>query len=647
MGSLKKITSLCLAVLFLSAASSCQKQDYTKFEDPPEWAQDAIWYQIFVERFRNGDPGNDPTRDDIIGSYPGFIPDNWEITPWGHDWYAPDPWFEALEGIKDGAGNPVRTFNQKVQLRRYGGDLQGVLDAMEYIDSLGVTAIYFNPLNDAPSLHKYDARNWRHVDVNFGPDPEGDKKIIASEIPDDPDTWVFTSADSLFLEVVRALHEKDIKVILDYSWNHTGTEFWAWKDLIQKQQQSEYADWYWVDSFDDPGTDENEFEYTGWLGVYSLPEIKETVKQDHSVKVSYFDGDVYSDAAREHIFAVTRRWLDPNGDGDPSDGVDGFRLDVAAEMPLGFWRTYREVVRGVNPDAYLVGEIWWEKYPDQLLDPAPALKGDVFDAPMNYRWYRSTRHFFNQSPDKITVNEYVDSLKSYTEGIRIQNQRAMMNLTASHDVPRFSTSIYNKNKYKFRPSPTDDPDYKIDKPDAETYRTMKLILAQQFTYIGSPHIWAGDEMGMWGADDPSTRKPLIWPDLEFEDETVHPLSKPRKKDKVAFDSELFTFYRNLINMRHNWPVLASGNLEYLQADAGEYEGLLAYSRYNSETEVLVVVNTADNVAEAAVLRKFDTEYEKIQGDGSYVTNDGSIMIQLPPRSFMILGQSGISDLSPD
>ena len=114
-----------------------------------------------------------------------------------------------------------------------------------------------------------------------------------------------------------------------------------------------------------------------------------------------------------HIFNVTRRWLDPNGDGDPTDGVDGYRLDVAAEVPLGFWREYRKVVREVNPDAFLLGEIWWEKWPDRLMDPNPFVEGDVFDAPMNYRWYRAVRHFFNASPAPIKVSDFVDSLNFF------------------------------------------------------------------------------------------------------------------------------------------------------------------------------------------------------------------------------------------
>ena len=109
-----------------------------------------------------------------------------------------------------------------------------------------ITALYFNPLNDAPSLHKFDARNWRHIDRNFGPNPSKDVKTIESEIPNDPSTLKFTEADKLFLKLIKECHKRDIKIIMDYSWNHTGVEFWAWKDVEQKQALSDYADWYWL-----------------------------------------------------------------------------------------------------------------------------------------------------------------------------------------------------------------------------------------------------------------------------------------------------------------------------------------------------------------------------------------------------------------
>lgn len=633
--------SVLLLMLLLTInlpATAQQPRSETAFEDPPAWSAEAIWYQIFVERFRNGDSTNDPKPADMIGSYPGTIPNGWEITPWTHDWYAADSYWENLDGVTDFFGNELSSFGQKAQLRRYGGDLQGVLDKIEYLDSLGVTAIYFNPLNDAPSLHKYDARNWHHIDRNFGPNPEADVALMSQEDPADPTTWQWTSADLLFLKVLDAFHQRDIKVIIDFSWNHTGIEFWAWKDILENQADSEYADWYFIDEFDDPQTPENEFSYVGWLGVFTLPELRETIRADHSDRVYVFEADIANKKAKEHIFEVSRRWLDPNGDGDPSDGVDGFRLDVAAEVGLVFWRDYRTFVRSINPDAYLLGEIWWEKYPHQLLDPTPVLKGDVFDAPMNYRWYRATRHFFNQSPNEIPVSEYVDSLNAFRKALRPQSNYAMMNLTASHDVPRFSTSIYNKNLNKYRAKPDDDPAYKIDRPDSHAFETMRLIIVQQFTYIGAPQIWNGDEMGMWGADDPSTRKPLIWPDYEFEMETTHPLGLERPANKVEFNHEWFDFMHRMIEIRTENPVLVSGEINFEIVD--DERKILAYSRFDEreQEEVWVLFNTQSESERIAFSPKYNQQLLEILYGLESEFSGNEIWVELPARSAAIFTQ---------
>lgn len=604
----------------------------TPFDAPPQWASEVVWYQIFVERFRNGDPSNDPTPEDIEGSYPGFIPESWQVTPWTKDWYSDDVYFSELEQGKDWFGNQVTTFGSKSQMRRYGGDLQGVLDQLDYLDSLGVSAVYFNPLNDAPSLHKFDPRYWRHIDRNFGPDPKGDVALMQAEVHQDPSTWQFTSADKLFLNVIDELHKRDIRVILDYSWNHTGHRFWAWLDLVEKQQQSEFKDWYWVKSFDDPSTPENEFEYSGWFGVKDLPEIRETNLIEHHEKVIIdTTGNVYAQEAKDHIFHVARRWLDPNGDGDPSDGVDGYRLDVAAEMPLGFWREFRKVVRSVNPDAYLLGEIWWEQWPDKLMKPAPFLRGDAFDSPMNYRWYRSARKFFSGDPEKLTVSTFVDSLKLVQKGIRKENNYAMMNLFASHDSPRVLTSLFNKGMYKVYAKAEQDSSYKIHKPDQATVATLQLLLTHQFTYIGSPHIWAGDEMGMWGADDPNGRKPLIWPDLNFEPETAHPLGLERPIDKVTFNRPLFKYYQKLIRIRKQYPVLMTGEIDFLLVD--DANEVLAYRRYHDEEEVITVLNTSSETR--TINLDVNGPYQDILNQVK-VTSGPGIELQLKARSSAIL-----------
>lgn len=606
----------------------------TAFQDAPEWSKKAVWYQIFAERFRNGDPSNDPTKEDIVGSYPGYIPENWSITPWTQDWFKPDAYFTGLENEKDLDGNPIASFNQKVQLRRYGGDLQGVLDQVDYIKNLGVTAIYFNPLNDSPSLHKYDARNWRHIDVNMGPNPKRDKALIAQETPTDPSTWVITSADSLFIEVVKAFHKEGIRVILDYSWNHTGSEFWAWKDVVLNQEKSPYKDWYWVQQFDDVNTPENEFTFSGWFGVKTLPEIRETEFIDHKDGIKPAEGNIASEAVKNLIFNISKRWLDPNNDGDLSDGIDGYRLDVAAEVPFGFWREYRKVVRSVNPDAYLLGEIWWEQWPNKLLDPAPFVQGDIFDAPMNYRWYRSARYFFNQAPNATSAQEFVDSLNSYNQGISKDKQYAMMNLTSSHDAPRTLTSLFNKNFYKKNCSPYADSSYKISAPDSATIATYKNLLLHQFTFVGAPHIYSGDEMGMWGEDDPSNRKPLIWPDLTFENESVHPRGFERTNDKVVFNKNLHDYIAELAHMRNAREVLQLGELKFIYASTTE--PVLAYSRFNSTQEVICVFNQSNKQQTIEVATEKQGTYTNILTGLNPIESNGKMSITIAPFSALAL-----------
>lgn len=587
--------------------------------DVPAWTGDAIWYQIFVERFRNGDQSNDPTAHDIEGVTDARTPKGWRPTPWSQDWYRQEPWAAATG--KDLYGT--------VQFRRYGGDLQGVMDRLDYLQDLGVTALFLNPVNDAPSLHKYDARNYRHIDRNFGPDPRGDEARMAAEVPGDPATWGWTAADSLFLALVREVHRRGMRIIVDYSWNHTGITFWAWRDVLAHQRASPYADWYEIERFDDPATpDTNEFRYRGWAGVPWLPEWKKIGRPPGKTHGA-IEGNLVP-GVRDLVFNVTRRWLDPNGDGDPSDGVDGFRLDVAEMVPLGFWRDYRRFVRSINPEAYLIGEVWWESWPDRVYDPAPWLRGDVFDAVMNYRWYVPTRSFFAGAPPALSASAYAASLDSLAIGIGPAQLRAMMNLTASHDTPRFGTSVYNPGRYKYRNNPREDSSYRIDRPDERTRQIQRMILVQQFTYIGAPQIWNGDEVGMWGADDPDDRKPLVWADLRYDDEAAQPAGPPRHRDRVAPDTALFQVYRDLIALRkQHLRLFVDGTLRWLHSD--DARGLLVYERALGDQRAIVAFNVSDAPHEISV--EAAGSYRLAFPAGGPVTvAQGTLKATLPPRA---------------
>jgi|GEM_PF-107734 len=595
------------------------------FDEPPGWAREAIWYQIFVERFRNGDPSNDPKPAFMQGAYPGYVPANWKVTPWNQDWYEQEDWAKAELGH----------FHKLAAARRFGGDLQGVLEKLDYLQDLGITAIYFNPLNDSPSLHKYDARNYRHIDRTFGPDPVGDSAIINAEDPVDPETWRWTAADHLFLKIIREVHRRAMRLIIDYSWNHTGITFWAWEDLKENQSKSRFRDWYDITSFDDPATPEDEFSYEGWLGVKTLPELKK-VNAVGKRKGYAFEGDLQPEV-KAHVFNVTRRWLDPNADGDPSDGVDGFRLDVASHVPLGFWRDYRKFVRGINPGALLLGEAWWTKWPDQLMDPRPFLHGDVFDSVMHYQWYKPARQFFAQANGGLKPSGFVSEMNRVYAAYDRPLAQNLMNLVASHDSPRFATSFQNKQQYKYRMGARGNPELDVGPPNENTIREMRMMLMHQFTFISAPHIWNGDERGMWGGDDPDCRKPIIWEGIDHRPQVFGPNGKQAKPTAVKSNLELLEYYRTLIALRKQRRELVDGELEFIQANDNDM--ILVYRRKLESRETIIAFNLSGEVKEVR-LKGVSRLKSKILGE----SNPGSVAdLQQDGRAiqFELASDSGV------
>ncbi len=549
------------------------------FNQPPAWAKSAVWYQIFVERFSNGDKNNEPTPE-FMNDLPlkHFAPEGWSVTPWTNDWWKQEAWEQKAN----------RPFDVLLQFRRYGGDLQGVLDKLDYLQDLGITAIFINPINDATSLHKYDARNYHHVDINFGPDPKGDIAIIYEENPVDTATWKWTSADKLFLKVIQEVHKRKMKIIVDYSWNHTGVMFWAWQDILKNQDKSVYKNWYNIKRFDDPATPGNEFSYSGWANVPSMPEVNKVNITTKRESGHPYEGDI-AEGPKKHIFDVTRRWLAP--DGDTSRGIDGFRLDVADQIGMVFWRDYRKFVHSIQPNAYLIGEIWWEKFPDQLMNPVPYTSGDVFDAVMFYQAYRPARYFFAKTNYEIDAKQLKDSLEFQWKRLSQEVRYAMMNVSSSHDAPRLLTDFYNPNKYKFQASPRDNRNYRTGKPDEETYQRLRLYLVHLFTTIGAPQIWNGEEMGMWGGDDPHCRKPLSWKEFTFEPETRNNVQKADSGfDKIEFNEQQFDWYKKLIEIRRKNPVLSTGEFSFILAEGKK----LIYKRTNNEDEIIVCFNLEKN-----------------------------------------------------
>lgn len=616
-----------LLLLFLAACSGTTARVATQPEPVPpevrvpEWAADAVWYQIFPERFRNGDPSNDPTHQSLELPIER-VPASWTITPWTSDWYARADWEREI-------GDDF--YRHGVFDRRYGGDLQGVIDQLDYLSGLGVNALYFNPVFWARSLHKYDGNSFHHIDPHFGPDPAGDFALMEEETSD-PSTWHWTAADRLFLDLVRQAHDRGIRVIIDGVWNHTGRDFFAFADIMERQEASPYVDWYYVNAFDDPDTPENEFDYEGWWGVHTLPVFADTP-----------DGTDLHPGPKQYVFDATTRWMDPNEDGDPSDGIDGWRLDVANEVPIQFWNDWNAHVRSLNPEAYTVTEIWH--------DAAEFLSRGGFSATMNYHGFAfPTKGFLIDNAMQPSV--FVDTLNARRSSYEPRTQHALQNVIDSHDTDRLASMIVNAGRHPYmspdrfdydigeRVSPRHYDRYDVRAPNAREKEVQRLVTLFHMTYVGAPMVYYGSESGMWGADDPGDRKPMVWPDMTYDVERADPLGRPRQADPVAFDHDLFTYYRNVIALRNENATLRRGGFEVLMAS--EEQNILAFQRLLGDDITVVILNRSD---EAHSMRIDLPERSRGQYETAFVTHDegwrfqqdaSALLIELPSLGGMVV-----------
>ncbi|MEM1184973.1 MAG: alpha-amylase family glycosyl hydrolase [Planctomycetota bacterium] len=447
----------------------------------------SVWYQVFPERFANGDTRNDP---DEFGS---------TVLPWDASWY--DTSGEEIEAAWNRRLSDPTVFRYQpstsggafdgvVFQRRYGGDLQGVVEQLDHLRSLGVDGLYLCPVFASRSLHKYDARDHRHVDPGFGPyDPEGFLETFrAPGDPYDETTWSWTAADRFLIDVViPEAKRRGMRVMLDGVWNHVGLDHWAFRDVVENGKRSRFAGWFDA-RFDDNG------DLAGWSGWSRangpLPEF---------LQVS---GDINA-GAKAHLFAVTRRWMDPNGDGDPSDGIDGWRLDVAAEIGRAFWVDWRKLVKSVNPDALIVAEIWHDA--DAWFD------GTAFDSQMHYPFAFAATSWLGRTPG-FGTRDFRTSLGA-VNGRRPAVDLVQMTLLASHDTERLASMLSNPRDVGYDQGATRGDvwsgEYDPEPPKAALERSV-LGAALQTVWEGAPMIYGGDEFGLPGADDPSNRAPIPW-----------------------------------------------------------------------------------------------------------------------------------------
>ncbi len=587
-------------------------------EFAPQWAKSAVWYQIFPDRFRNGDSTNDPTVADIAGADPMQPPKQWRVHPWGSDWY-------QLQDYEKANGEPELW--KHMQRRRYGGDLQGIIDKLDYLRDLGITALYLNPLFEAPSNHKYDGASYHHIDPNFGPDPKGDRALMKTENPGDPSTWVWTKADELALTLIAEAHKRGMRVIFDGVFNHMGFNSFALQDVRRNKSESPYLDWFTIKSFDDAaGT---VFDYEGWWGNKSLPELRE-------------DSNGIVAGPKAYIFAATERWMNPKGAG-VGGGIDGWRLDVAYMVAHPFWKDWRRHVKVVNPDAYLTAEL--VTTPDKAV---PYLQGDEFDAEMNYNFaFTAAEFFFNSRSGWFSIDAAVFDRKlaelraMYPPDVAYLNQ----NLFGSHDTNRIGSYIVNRGLGNFRDwgkwfamsQPVNNPSYQVRKPNADELRMQKLFVVFQMTYVGAPMVYYGDEVGMWGGNDPDDRKPMVWPDIAYEDERALPKQNLRpasEADTVAQNAELLAFYKKLIGLRNSRRALQLGDYKTLLAD--DASDVFAFQRRLGEETVWVVLNNSDSAQKVNLPRAGFDEFEDLLNDRTYAWQQGDLEIELGAKHAAVL-----------
>ena len=660
----------------------------------PDWARGITWYQILPERFRNGDPNNTPKAADQKYAWPHDHTSPLERHPWGSDWYRLQP-YERRNG---------RDIWFNLQRRRYGGDLLGIIDKLDYLQDLGVGALYLNPVFEAPSHHKYDAVGYHHVDPSFGPDPDGDRALMAREAPHDSSTWNWTSADELLLQLIEEVHQRNMYIILDGVFNHVGIASWAYQDILKHQQESAFRDWMavesWADGQDRPaerewsdgstgsessaeaessaGSESSEGSH-GSAGSYGsdesdgseiaaeaagLSEIADRIHQFYGkespfrpgFRVRTWEGFLelpewredrrgIVDGPRQYIFDITRRWMDPYGNGDAFNGVDGWRLDVAFCVKHPFWKAWRKHVRSINPDAYLVAEVI-----DTVKKTWPYVKGDEFDAVMNYNFQFACNEFFIWSRNRISASQFAERLEELMTAFPHPVPHVMQNLLDSHDTDRIASRIVNRElgggrrwwDY-YQRSKAENPDYDTRKPTPEECRMQKLMVLLQFTFPGAPMVYYGDEAGMWGANDPCCRKPMVWPDVAHEDEAVLPDGSPRlQPDPVAFDPELHNYYRTLIHLRKDCQALRFGDFSVLFAD--DRKEMLAFRRRAEDDRVIIAINRGKESVEweptepangLEVLFCAGSDGEKaLRYDGK----EKKAVVSLPPVSGVILGR---------
>lgn len=559
----------------------------------PDWAKGAVMYQIFVDRFCNGDESNDVRTCEYV--YIG----------------------RPVNRVEDWGKNPttmdVGCF--------YGGDLKGVWEKLDYIQGLGVEVIYLNPIFVSPSNHKYDIQDYEHVDPHFGVIVEDKDGLVAADAVDNgnAEKYVIRTAsprnleasDRFFAEFVEEIHRRGMKVILDGVFNHCGS-FNKWLDgeeIYARQggyepgaflsKDSPYRSFFQFYDEKDSAWPRNK-TYDGWWGHDTLP------------KLNYESSPMLV----EYILDIARRWV------SPPFNVDGWRLDVAADLGHTaeynheFWRKFRAAVKEVNPDALILAEHYG--------DPGPWLEGDQWDSVMNYDAFMEPLTWFLTGMEKHSDSfsgELLGNGENFFNAMRYHMSRMQpssiltaMNELSNHDHSRFLTR-------------TNGVVGRIGTVGADAAnRGVKVCVLReavmvQMTWPGAPTVYYGDEAGVCGWTDPDSRRTYPW---------------------GHEDLELIEFHRYMIRIHKALPVLRSGAVKELLAGRnviaygrmlGKYQAVVAVNNNAQERELELPVWQLGITGEISLARLMLTTEEGYNVGGlRYPVQNGILKLKLPAYS---------------
>lgn len=570
----------------------------------PNWAKGAVMYQIFTDRFYNGDKSNDVETNEYyyIGDYSRRVT-NWDKYP---------------------ANMGVREF--------YGGDLQGVMDKLDYLQDLGVEVVYFNPLFVSPSNHKYDIQDYDYIDPHYGKIVDDGGEVLPNGVTDNSQATKYKkrttglknleASNELFIKLVEELHRRGMKVILDGVFNHCGS-FNKWMDrerIYEGEEDYEPGAYVSADSpyrsyfrFFKEGPENWPYNgnYDGWWGHDTLPKLN----YEDSVKLE------------NYILYIGRKWV------SSPYNVDGWRLDVAADLGRSneynheFWQKFRRAVKDANPNALILAEHYG--------DPRDWLKGDEWDTVMNYDAFMEPVTWFLTGMEKHSdeareellgnIDNFIGSMAHHMSNMLTPSLQVAMNELSNHDHSRFLTRTNHMVGRVEHLGPEAANEY-VNKA------VMREAVVMQMTWVGAPTVYYGDEAGVCGFTDPDNRRTYPW---------------------GHEDQELIAFHKEAIRIHKEHPALKTGSLKIL----GGEENILSYARFKGHDRIIVVINNRSERAEVKVpvweaeipikcrMKRllysykdgYTTEYEE------YLVEDGEVVANMGPHSALVLGMRNEED----